>query len=684
LLWERWGQPTGSFSSGFEEEFQRARDRRKSSGEPEIWLCFKKVDPERLKDPGAQLTKVLDFRQSQIALGEVLFRDVTDIHDWRTKLQTWLIEYLLALPPGGALSEAPTSTPAIEPLAKGETRIPHAAGHAKQASLEQLRTISALVSELVSTGEMEFSPASEKRFHEFDVARLFLLSSTWMAGRHTGETLGTHEINLLYKHREELNATFPETLQLLRATVEGGADTKPGWFWLKDVEFPGLTPLFVHMATRDQSANVRFSALRLLRLAGVGLPEKIWPSLPLYDNSDKVRAETFQYLASLGNSNAISFLQTIASDKENPAVSGEAEKAALTAKIKADPNQALADLTAQPVLITDETVDSLKSSVGQISNETLLKGLEISSDSLRLAIVQEVNKRNAFPRDIAQQLTTADSMAIRILAFDSLLKMGEQVDSDQIEKSINAAELTLSGQFEMIESLISHIFEKYPCEKLEEQVDWYSTNGPTAYKVLGQRHFSRVSGNLRSDIESGFTRIKSISEERLKEKYGDRVRDLMIDEFEKKRFNEFIRVRFLSAALEALAAHALPTDVDIARKFMLPDKPNITPRALAVISRFGDETDVSRLLQLANKGYPSIGVQAAATALTLSKTPLQVIRELVTTHQQQVVTVAFAWLLGHPSDEATQFCRELLNGEDASNRVRSVYYLFRPGKPTDS
>src|SRR3954470_18165980 len=32
LLWERWGQPSGEHTSGFEEEFERARKRRKSEG----------------------------------------------------------------------------------------------------------------------------------------------------------------------------------------------------------------------------------------------------------------------------------------------------------------------------------------------------------------------------------------------------------------------------------------------------------------------------------------------------------------------------------------------------------------------------------------------------------------------------------------------------------------------------
>ena len=34
LLWRRWGQPTGSYSSGFDEEFRRALTRRRKSGMP--------------------------------------------------------------------------------------------------------------------------------------------------------------------------------------------------------------------------------------------------------------------------------------------------------------------------------------------------------------------------------------------------------------------------------------------------------------------------------------------------------------------------------------------------------------------------------------------------------------------------------------------------------------------------
>src|SRR3990170_3510588 len=70
LLWRKWGQPTGTgeYTSGFEEEFERARKRCERTGSPEIWLCFKQVEPMQAEDAGEHLKRILAFRQSQVAL----------------------------------------------------------------------------------------------------------------------------------------------------------------------------------------------------------------------------------------------------------------------------------------------------------------------------------------------------------------------------------------------------------------------------------------------------------------------------------------------------------------------------------------------------------------------------------------------------------------------------------------
>jgi hypothetical protein len=82
LLWKRWGTPTGNFTSGFEEEFHRATERRKRGDRPEIWLVFKNVSRDLLNDPGEELRKVIEFKKRQEVLNQVLFKKVTTTRDW--------------------------------------------------------------------------------------------------------------------------------------------------------------------------------------------------------------------------------------------------------------------------------------------------------------------------------------------------------------------------------------------------------------------------------------------------------------------------------------------------------------------------------------------------------------------------------------------------------------------------
>jgi hypothetical protein len=97
LLWERWGSPTGAYSSGFEEEFERARRRRAVSGAPEIWLLLKEITPRLLADPGEQLRKVIAFRDQQRKKRELLFREFAGPEDLYEKVWEYLSQYLLRL-----------------------------------------------------------------------------------------------------------------------------------------------------------------------------------------------------------------------------------------------------------------------------------------------------------------------------------------------------------------------------------------------------------------------------------------------------------------------------------------------------------------------------------------------------------------------------------------------------------
>ncbi|MCX6010343.1 MAG: hypothetical protein NTW48_10030 [Chloroflexi bacterium] len=63
VLSTRWGNPSGKYSSGFEEEYELATDlSEENQGRPAIWLYFRDIPSEHITTPDEQLKKVLDFR----------------------------------------------------------------------------------------------------------------------------------------------------------------------------------------------------------------------------------------------------------------------------------------------------------------------------------------------------------------------------------------------------------------------------------------------------------------------------------------------------------------------------------------------------------------------------------------------------------------------------------------------
>jgi hypothetical protein len=97
FLWRRWDSDPGDpkYSSGFEEEFYRAVERRERTGAPEISMFFKDVSVKSSGDINdVQLKKVLDFR-TLIASKRLLFADFTSIDDWRKRTRELLSNYLV-------------------------------------------------------------------------------------------------------------------------------------------------------------------------------------------------------------------------------------------------------------------------------------------------------------------------------------------------------------------------------------------------------------------------------------------------------------------------------------------------------------------------------------------------------------------------------------------------------------
>ena len=90
---------SGSGKTGFQEEFERAIERREKTGEPEIWLFFKDIPDEERKDPGEQLKKVLAFQDGEEKAKRLLYQRFADSAEWRR------LNSAAATPPVAALTK---------------------------------------------------------------------------------------------------------------------------------------------------------------------------------------------------------------------------------------------------------------------------------------------------------------------------------------------------------------------------------------------------------------------------------------------------------------------------------------------------------------------------------------------------------------------------------------------------
>jgi hypothetical protein len=168
LLWERWGQPTGDFSSGFEEEYERARSRRNGTDRPDIWLVFKTIEPGKLKDPGPQLARVQEFRQRITNEGSLLYRETKDLGDWKRKLRNWLDEYVFRLQ---TAATQPPQPPASSPQPRSLTASPQTEVTPERKGIpRQLLEATESLTKIVKSGDPEFWSEDARLPKEFDVA----------------------------------------------------------------------------------------------------------------------------------------------------------------------------------------------------------------------------------------------------------------------------------------------------------------------------------------------------------------------------------------------------------------------------------------------------------------------------------------------------------------------------------
>ncbi len=689
LVWERWGQPTGNNSSGFEEEFERAKANRKKSGSPEICLFFKTVEESKKKDPGEQLKRVLDFKNQQIQLKEVKFTDVKDTDDWREKLHLWLPGYLLefaAQRPEEIPQQKAISPSTLSYVGSGAVEI-NGTSDSTNHLPPQLKTTSETLVRAASSDGIRFFER-EGTLNEFEVARLFLLSETLISKRYTNSLIDTHEINLLYKHRNELDPSTDETLQLFRSFLGEKGNVNPGWFWFRNQSDGEIQKWIFELATSDRSDDVRIGAMHLLSLLKAALPKEI-SALPIKYESWWVRESAFEYLAEVGDDTTIKFLEEFKAGEKESSIVFSAEDTRFRILMRLRPDDAFTEAFSKEESISSDRMKLLGQNASIASEAVLLKGLESSWEQMRKLCLQELSRRNRISVELAKKYAVDSSVAIRATSLNILAKNGILPSLDFVRKALQDPDSqsalygglagVLGGEKEDAipkeDSIILTYLQTLSKDTLEKIVDWYSREGRIAYEVLALDHFETVASTLPQDFKDGFRRIKEDSLRPIREARGEEEAKKIDEAF--KDLDQFIGEQFAEAALRGLAKNPLPEAVGIAKYYLMRDTYGSRDAALEVVLQFGSSEDVNDLLKMASETYGELQKKAALGALRLSSSPLETCREFFVSDDINLPKIAMHWFVMQSTFEVSKALKTFLYDKDQAFRISSLCGLVR-------
>jgi hypothetical protein len=679
LLHEGWGTPTGSFSSGFEEEFEIARARRERSGSaPEIWLFFKSMEPKLVRDPGEDAKRVLAFRAKTIAEKKLLFREFNNSEEWaRTLWQTLTTELTRRARAAGDFLESSRATELPEPAAPatagldGEIETKESAG--------ALTRLTDAVRDAARALEVDDVAGFAKGV--VSLVRVNLFTAATLARFQTSETYGPHETNLAYRHRERIDlveSDVDEASFILR-TLLTGADNVAGWFWLHDFPVGSMLAEIAVYARRDSQEPVRRGAIRLLR--GVGrLPAGTDPTTfltsVLADRSAGVRREALRLLEEVAPDvpGVMEILDEVASS--NDQIAGAAAEILSRMQAASDPEKTFAALLSRDERVSPAVLSALSDRADLISTVTLQMALASPRPELRVVAIQALALRGELTPSVARTLLTDGAGAVReaivAVGFDGFTRADLELALRDVPP-----ELPGSNRFDLEESMRLAYCRRISSEELRSNVDWLSLDGHAAYEVLATEHFADFKDELRGDLRDNFEGLKTRSL-RSAVPTGDQEKvDALANQVAK--VDKFIRSGYIVAALRGLLANGTRRDADLVRSYLDGSGYGVKDAALAVLMKMASPEDASLLEDAAlTEPVAEARTQLAQAALiAVARKDLPGLRErFLSSGKADLVRLALSVRVT-PSDrrQLTERAVQLTYVDDPPSRLEAVRYL---------
>jgi len=604
VMWDKWGSkpsvdPNGA-TSGFEEEYLRAAARIESGLMRDMAIFFKKVDVPPGMEPGAEIKKVLVFRQKCIDEKKVFFRDFIAVESFKDAVRAKLMEIGWLEYDSRKSSRGELEQEDQPPRAETETEITFPTSS---------RLIGAQAQEFVS--EMLQRPADWDAVEPCEIARFRLISASITRSGNDEVHLGTHDANLMFRHFRDENLSDQELMALIDCGVVGFMHQNvPLWRWIAKADMGTNHFYRLRILATVGSDDEKIGAIRVLQRLSRPLPTHdgyfnkagVLTDWLSNDTAPRVFDAVVSFLSSNGLEDEISLIEQ-ASTELPPYKKPRVDAAIVEIISRRSFEDALVHVCAYNVSsIEAELAQRLLSNSHSLTTGTLKLCLSAKPDAVRVGAAKVLYARGEIDEDSANNLLTDDNAEMRLIAAEVLRGAGKELADDVLEKLLKVQKAgglgvfgSTSGGPDTAQLVIYRANRRaeLSASKLLEMAE----GNFLEYECLGtlfERHSGKVCARIRDDLNSNFAEYFEKSAAGFRDGHSSdnaalRLLNDLIPSFRKELFN---------IATHALCKLGRSEDLELIRWCVDTQPLKADESIFQFLSRFGDWKDVERILNL--------------------------------------------------------------------------------------
>ena len=633
LIWKRWGTPPandGRFSSGFHEEFEQAIARREDSGSPEIALFFKKIPDESMKDPGDDLKRVLEFRETIIAEKKILFQEFSTVQEIEMLVRRNVTEYVIRVKKEDAASEPkevetkPTESESEKE--EGEKKSPDSSPF----SAEGFEFLEDFVDRIGREDAMADLRAS-------DIARFRLLANSIAKPGNQEMDLGVHDINILFSARAEgMELGERETHCLAKLGFQHLSNENiPLWCWYSDLSNSRFdAALFSSFV--GASDDERIGALSVLSALAREIStnhkyitrENILNTWFSEKSSARVRSAALEYLTKMGTAEDYAVAKK-EYDRNDSGTSRKALECMVGILLRTGQGNSAQQLVLEYQFesLDADILQAVLDGFENVETEKLLRGLEHFNAQVRLRALKVLLGRDSLNEEMAERLFGDTNASVRNEAVMALLKLGRSFTEEETKKILIA-----EGDSD---SKGEEFFTRYQLERLKKDSEGELTrkvesslmfDDEAAYFARVERYFAKYAKELRRDIDDTF---KAYFEKRIQrmenlfsalsagsKDFTQKLKELK-DRY--KDIEDFYRKQLTRQGLDILCRVGKREDLQRIRDNIQGGYARVSKIDIRYLGKYGEWTDIPLLLNVETGYYDDFQGEIAEAAIKISR-----------------------------------------------------------------